>query len=77
MENLRITAHLIDGGTQDFEYATGRELIESISHRGDWAAPPSALTIEATADDGRVVTITVPYDDRSRVYVSVSGARGA
>ena len=70
MRNFRISVRTVDGGVQDVTEDSGKELIHQLVSN-DWAAPPTALEIVATTDDGQKVRITVPYTDDDRVSVSI------
>lgn len=70
VKNLRTYCHLVDGSCQDLDYATGKELISQLLS-DDWGPPLQSFAIAAKADDGRVVTIAVPYDDSERVHVVI------
>lgn len=71
MRNLHIYLPLADGGELPLAYPTGRELIKGMVS-DDIASPPRALCIEATTDDGKRVTITIPYTDIDAAIVAVS-----
>lgn len=75
MKNLRISLPLADGGLFPMEFDTAKQIVQQIAG-DDWAAPPRSLVIEAQADDGRVVSITIPYDNRREVSVRI-GEPGA
>lgn len=70
MKNLRISVRLADGGDQSFDFRNGREVVEELLS-DDWAAPPSTMTITAATEDGRLVTIGIPYGDHDEVSVRI------
>ena len=70
MNNLRVSVRLVNGGAQDFDYTSGRELIESWL-TDDWGAPPTFLDIEAKTEDGKKVTISIPYRADGEAFASV------
>jgi hypothetical protein len=70
MENLRIYLPLVDDGQQPIDYPNGKALIEGMIG-DDWGAPPKSLIFEATTDDGRTVSIIIPYKPVSRVSVVI------
>ena len=64
MKNLRIYAPLANG-TQ-LPLWDGNETGKAFIHRmftDDWGPPPLSVVIEADTDDGRKVSILIPYDD--------------
>ncbi len=60
----------MNGSQCALNYSTGKELIQKMV-TDDSGPPPRCMVIEATTEDGKKVTISVPYDDRNRVTVSV------
>ena len=67
---FRAVMHFVDGSVQDFEYTDGQDLIHSwISD--DWGAPPTALVLRARTEDGRLVSINIPYDPRGSVMAAI------
>ena len=70
MENLRIYLPLVNGSQHALEFATGKELIHELIS-DDFGPPPRSLEIEARTKDGEKVTISIPYDDSNKVFVSV------
>lgn len=72
MENLKIRAHLVDDSIIDFDFDTGRELINTL-FSDDWAAPPRSISFEATSESGKIVSINIPYGDDNTVFISIDG----
>jgi hypothetical protein len=70
MKNLHISLPLVDGSCFPMDFASGKELIQTLIS-DDWGAPPRCLLIEARSDDGTTVVISVPYSDSDQVHISV------
>ena len=71
MKNLDIFLPLVNGEQLPLNYPNGRELIhEMVSD--DFAAPPLSLCLEATTDDGKIVRITIPYNDSDKASVIIT-----
>lgn len=70
MKNLRIYCPLVNGSAMDFEYESGRHAIQELL-TDDWGPPPTCLVIEARTADGRLVSISIPYDADSPAVASV------
>jgi len=71
MRNFQILFPLVDGSLMDFPCETGRQCIEALA-TDDWGAPPVSMDFEAIANDGRKVTISIPYSNSDKVHVSIS-----
>jgi hypothetical protein len=70
MRNLNLSLPLADGGRHPLDFESGRELIQELLG-DDWGAPPRCLQIEAKAQDGRTVIISIPYSDSDEVSVKI------
>jgi hypothetical protein len=70
MKNLHISLPLVDGSLFPMEFASGKELIQTLIS-DDWGASPRCLLIEARSDDGTTVVISVPYSDSDLAHISV------
>ena len=68
MKNLRITVPLVNGDLFPLEFDSGKELIHTLVS-DDWGPPPTCLRIEATTEDGKTVTISIPYSESNKVGV--------
>lgn len=75
MRNLRVSVRLVNGGDQDFEYHSGKDLIESW-FTDDWGPPPTFLEIKAKTEDGKTVMISIPYSADGEAFASVTNDRG-
>lgn len=64
IKNLEISISLVDGGLMIYSelFTSGKELINTLIS-DDWGAPPLLLTITSKTDDGKTVTISIPYKD--------------
>jgi hypothetical protein len=71
MKNLQISLPLVDGSSFPMDFASGKELIQTLISN-DWGAPPRCLLIEAQSDEGIAVVISVPYSDSDQAHISVS-----
>lgn len=71
MKNLRIFLPLENGGSfpVKFEFSNGRELIDNFWP--DVRPKPRSLCIEVLKEDGKAITITIPYDNRDKVSVRI------
>ncbi|MFG0247516.1 MAG: hypothetical protein ACF8OB_01410 [Phycisphaeraceae bacterium JB051] len=68
MKNLDIFLPLVNGGSQPLDFEAGHEIIEHMV--GDDLRPPATcLVIQAIADDGTMVSITIPNDSSGEVGV--------
>lgn len=70
MKNLRIFLPIVNGSEFEINFANGRELINELIS-DDFAAPPNALCIEVISQEGKTITITIPYDDRDEAFVRI------
>lgn len=75
MENISINIPLVNGDLHEMtrETDTGKQLIQAL-FGDDWGAPPRSLVIKAVGEDGKKVTITIPYDNTKTVLVAVEDA---
>ncbi len=65
IDNLEISISLVDGSLMVVSdlIPSGKELIEKKFWSDDWGTPPLSLTITSKTDDGKTVTISIPYKD--------------
>lgn len=72
MDNISVKIPLVDGSVHEItrETETGKQFIQAL-FGDDWGAPPRSLVIKAVDDDGKAVTITIPYDNTRTVHVIV------
>jgi hypothetical protein len=70
MKNLSISLPLVNGSEARMDFASGKELIQTLIS-DDWGAPPRCLLIKARSDDGTTVVISVPYSDSDQAHISV------
>jgi hypothetical protein len=70
MKNLKVYLPLVDGGVLPLDYSSGRELIHGMVS-DDFGAPPHSLCFEAITEDGRSITISVPYSDSDVVFIRI------
>ncbi len=73
MKNLKIEFPLVNGSLYSLEYDSGKELIHNLV-TDDWSPPPRSMVIEAQSEDGKIITITIPYDDSDEVFVKIEEA---
>lgn len=76
MKNLKIYLPLVDGSVLPIEHTSGKELIQGLVS-DDVRPPPRSMVIEATAEDGRRIAITIPYDNRDAAHVRIEDATDA
>lgn len=72
MKNLEITIPMVNGDLFDLvdECMSGREVIHTLAG-DDFRPPPRCLCIEAKADDGKTVRITIPFSDSEKASVII------
>lgn len=71
MKNLDIFLPLVNGEQLPLNFPNGRELIHKMVS-DDFAAPPLSLCFEATTDDGKIVRITIPYNESNKASVIIT-----
>ncbi len=70
MKNLQICLPLVNGDLFPLDYSNGCELIDHMV-TDDLRPPPRSLCFEATTEDGKKVTITIPYSNSDEVAVCI------
>jgi len=70
MNNLKIYIPLTNGSRQEFVFESGKELIHDL-FTDDWGCPPTSMNIEAVSENGVKVTISIPYDNKSKAFVKI------
>ncbi|MBV6753013.1 hypothetical protein KV580_22070 [Pseudomonas chlororaphis] len=74
MSNLDVYLPAVDGSAYwpVSKGDSGKEAIEAI-FSDDWAAPPTRLVVKVTTDTGKVVEVSIPYDDTGNTTVRIDG----
>jgi hypothetical protein len=72
MKNLQVSLPLVDGGLLPVSVDSGREFIHRLAG-DDFGPPPVRLILKARTDEGRTVTISIPYDDDGAAYAAIEG----
>ena len=67
---IRVQMPFINGGEDKWEFSSGKELIHELI-TDDFGVPPKYLSFEAKDEQGQMVTVTIPYDDRDTVSVKI------
>lgn len=70
MQNLNIYLPLVNGGELPLDFLNGRDLIHEMV-TDDFGAPPLFLCIDAKTDDGKTVSISIPYNDSDKAVVKI------
>jgi hypothetical protein len=76
MKNVRFSLPLVDGGSMPLEFETTKDVVVHLAG-DDVRPPPRCLVIEAQAEDGRVISITFPYDRRQAAAIRITEREGA
>ena len=74
MENVRFGVCMVDGSYHPLGPTSGADIIDAISD--DWGKPVTAYVIDAETDDGRLVTISIPYNKSRRAFIRISDGNG-
>ncbi len=70
MNELTISFPLVDGSSLPLPFNSGKELIELIM--GDDIRPPiSSMQLRVTTEDGKVIQIGIPNDERKDIFVEI------
>jgi len=64
MKNLNIKLPLVNGGELPLDFENGKELIDALCS-DDINPPPKCMLIEARTKDNKVVSISIPYDQKA------------
>lgn len=71
MRNVRISLPLVNGGLMPLDFETTKDVVLQLAG-DDVRPPPRSLVIEAQAEDGRVVTISFPFDRSHEASVRIA-----
>lgn len=74
MSNLDVYLPAVDG-SQYWLHEKGEscKLAVHTLFSDDYAAPPIHMVIEVTTDSGKVVKVSIPYDDNDTASVQIDG----
>ncbi len=70
MNNLKLYLPLVNGSMAEFDFNSGKELIQELT-TDDWSCPPKSMIIEAISESGIKVTVSIPYDNESNAFVRI------
>lgn len=74
MSNIDVYLPAVDGSAY-WPVAKGDSCKEAVHvlFTDDFAAPPHRLVIKVTTETGKVVEVSIPYDDNGKAAVRIDG----